>query len=177
MKELLSNVNGHLTHFSICYKIEIRSKWKKIDGIHILSRTKGKNEKLIYSVFLAKRTDELSFLSSRTHSWRGFPTLGPLLLATPSLFQILSYPNPFLFLFACLHDWSCDRLICFNQVYDDFLVVRVFQIALTLFRMGLFGAAHGLTGRGGGAKRAPSPLNLSHISYNHETWHTYVLPK
>ena len=153
-----------ILHISLSViRLKLDQNEKKIDRIHILSRTKGKSEKLIYSVFLAKRTDELSFPSSRTHSWRGFPTLGPLLLATPSLFQILSYPNPFLLLFACLHDWSCDRIICFNQVYDDFLVVRVFKIALTLFKMGLFGAAHGLTGRGGGAKRAPSPLNLSHI--------------
>ena len=60
MKKLFNNVNSHLTHFSICYKIEIISKWKKIDRIHILSRTKGKNKKLIYSAFLAKRTYELS---------------------------------------------------------------------------------------------------------------------
>ena len=60
MKEFFSNVNGHLTHFSICYKTEIRSKWKKIDRIHILSWAKGKTKKLIYSVFLVKRMDELS---------------------------------------------------------------------------------------------------------------------
>ena len=38
---------------------------------------------------------------------------------------------------------------------------------LNLFRMGLFGAAHGRGGRGG--KKTPSPYNLSHISYNDET--------
>ena len=42
--------------------------------------------------------------------------------------------------------------------------------------MGLFGAAHGWGGVG--AKSTPSPpKNLSHISYNHETWYTYALPK
>ena len=37
--------------------------------------------------------------------------------------------------------------------------------------MGLFGATY----RFGGSKKAPK--NLSHISYNDETWHSYALPK
>ena len=42
--------------------------------------------------------------------------------------------------------------------------------------MGFFGAAHGW--RRGGAKKPPSPpLNLSHISYNDETWLSYTLHK
>ena len=44
--------------------------------------------------------------------------------------------------------------------------------SVTLFRMGLFGAAHGWRV----AKRPPSK-NLSHISYRDETWHSYTLPK
>ena len=44
---------------------------------------------------------------------------------------------------------------------------------LTLFRMGIFGAAH----RWWGAKKVPPPLNLWQISYNDETWHSYTLPK
>ena len=47
---------------------------------------------------------------------------------------------------------------------------------LTLFRMGSFGAAHGWRGEGG-VKKAPLPKNLSHISYNDETWHSYTLLK
>ena len=39
--------------------------------------------------------------------------------------------------------------------------------------MGLFGATHGWRG----AKRPSPPSNLSHISYNDETSHTYTLPK
>ena len=39
--------------------------------------------------------------------------------------------------------------------------------------MGFFGAAHGW----GGAKRPSPPLNLAHISYNDETWHSYTLAK
>ena len=39
---------------------------------------------------------------------------------------------------------------------------------LTLFRMGNFGAAPGWGG---------PPEDLSHISYNDETWHSYTLPK
>ena len=42
-------------------------------------------------------------------------------------------------------------------------------IFLTLFRMGIFGAAQ--DGEGEGTKR------LSHISYNDEIWHHYALPK
>ena len=44
---------------------------------------------------------------------------------------------------------------------------------LTLFRMGFFGAPHGWMGD----KKAPPPKNLSLISYNDETWHSYTLPK
>ena len=43
---------------------------------------------------------------------------------------------------------------------------------LSLFRMGFFGAAHGLA-RG----KAYPPQNLSHISYNNETWHSYTSTK
>ena len=32
-------------------------------------------------------------------------------------------------------------------------------------------------GEGGGSKMAPLPKNLSHISYNNVTWHSYTLPK
>ena len=45
---------------------------------------------------------------------------------------------------------------------------------LTLFRMGFFGAAHGWS------SPPPPKKNLSHISYNDETWHSYTsytLPK
>ena len=45
-------------------------------------------------------------------------------------------------------------------------------LVLTLFWMGLFGAAHGW----GGGETALAK-NLSDISYYNETWHTYTLPK
>ena len=45
--------------------------------------------------------------------------------------------------------------------------------SLTLFRMGFFGAAR----RWGGAKKATPLENLSRISYNDETSHSYTLPK
>ena len=41
--------------------------------------------------------------------------------------------------------------------------------------MDFVGAAHGW-GDGGGGQKSPS-LNLSHISCNDETWHSYTLPK
>ena len=41
--------------------------------------------------------------------------------------------------------------------------------------MGFLGAAYGWGG--GGSKMAPLPKNLSHISYNNVTWHSYTLPK
>ena len=50
-------------------------------------------------------------------------------------------------------------------------------IYLTLLRMDFFEAAHrwvGGGGRRGGGKKAPLFLNLSHISYNNETWHSYT---
>ena len=37
--------------------------------------------------------------------------------------------------------------------------------------MGLLGTANRWQGEG------PPPQNLSHISYNEETWHSYTLPK
>ena len=40
---------------------------------------------------------------------------------------------------------------------------------LTLFRMGFSGAAHGW-----GGKAASTPYNLSHISYNDETWQLHL---
>ena len=48
-----------------------------------------------------------------------------------------------------------------------------FTIALTLFRMGVLGAAH-LCGGVGGKKNSE---NLSHIFYNDENWGSYTLPK
>ena len=50
--------------------------------------------------------------------------------------------------------------------------MRLEQIKLTLFKMGLFWAAHRY-----GAIGFTLSLNLSHISYNNETWHSYTLPK
>ena len=38
--------------------------------------------------------------------------------------------------------------------------------------MDLFGVSHGW----GGAKRPPT-WNLLHVFHNHETWHSYTLPK
>ena len=42
--------------------------------------------------------------------------------------------------------------------------------------MDLFGGAYGWGG-GGGGKKAPTPKNLSHISYNDETLHSCTLSK
>ena len=43
--------------------------------------------------------------------------------------------------------------------------------------MGLFGAPHGVGDEGEGQKKALTSSNLSHISYNDETWHSCTLPK
>ena len=40
--------------------------------------------------------------------------------------------------------------------------------------MSLFGAAQKWAEKG---QKGPPPLNLSHISYNDETWYSYTLPK
>ena len=58
--------------------------------------------------------------------------------------------------------------ISYNTLKDELS----WKAPLTLFRMGLFGAAHGC-----GDQKGPLSYNLSHISYNDETWHTYTLPK
>ena len=47
---------------------------------------------------------------------------------------------------------------------------------------GLFRGCSRIRGRGGGGsgfggRKAPAPKNLSHMSYNDETWHSYTLPK
>ena len=58
--------------------------------------------------------------------------------------------------------------------YEEKLLQSIQQAnALTLFRMTFFRALHGWEG----AKKAPPPPNLSHISYNDETLHSYTLPK
>ena len=55
------------------------------------------------------------------------------------------------------------------------LYVKWPSAILTLFRMGFFGL---LTNVGrGGSKKAPPLWNLSHISYNDETWLSYTSPK
>ena len=35
----------------------------------------------------------------------------------------------------------------------------------------------GAGGGVGGGQKSPTPLNVSHISHNDETWHSYTLPK
>ena len=48
------------------------------------------------------------------------------------------------------------------------------KVVLNLFRIGLFGAAHGW---GGGVQKSSPPTKLWHISYNVEIGHSYILPK
>ena len=62
MKKLFSNFKGHRTHFSIYDKIKIRSKWRKMDRIHILSGT-SRRKKLRTSIF---------YFSSKKDGWVGF---------------------------------------------------------------------------------------------------------
>ena len=62
-------------------------------------------------------------------------------------------------------------------IKDNFTTKTKFQefktfYILTVFRMGLFVAAHGY-----GEQKGPPPWNLSHKSYNDKVWHTYTLPK
>ena len=118
-----------------------------MNRIHILSRTEGKNKKLVYSIFLTKRTDELSskqmcamnYLSlpiclcrkqflyiQNTYLAEGCQPSDPLKWLTSSVIQILSYLNPFSCFSLCFHDWSCDRPTYFYELYDDFSVVKVF---------------------------------------------------
>ena len=54
-------------------------------------------------------------------------------------------------------------------IYPFYIVLQF----LTLFKMGLFGAAHGWRE----AQKAPPLENLSHIFYIGESWYTYTLTK
>ena len=139
MKKLFSNFNGYLTHFSIYDKTKIWSKWRKMDRIHILSRT-SRRKKLKTSIFyFSYKKDgwvefknrcaqwiisaclfvfvENNFFTFRTHSWQMFPKPQafsscisyPLLFSDFVLLQ--TYFHSFL---LCFHDWSCNRPTCFN---------------------------------------------------------------
>ena len=74
---------------------------------------------------------------------------------------------------------SQDLFELFNKFFEYILLIflyidkKIYVKKLTIFRMGFFGAAHGWVE---GAKKAPTAKNLSHISYNDETWHSYILP-
>ena len=64
--------------------------------------------------------------------------------------------------------------INFSQ-YPNLFKSENIKSTLTLFRMGFFGAVHGWGVGGGGVV-----VELSHISYSDETWHSwhsYTLPK
>ena len=67
---------------------------------------------------------------------------------------------------------------CFLSTFGNNSKKKSFAKLLTLFRMGLSRAAHRWEGGGGGDGKKGSPRwNLSYISYNGETWHSYTLPK
>ena len=74
--------------------------------------------------------------------------------------QIFELMNKFILFFYCVVGF----VECINKI-----------IILTLFRMGFIGATHGWGG--GGDKKAPPSQNQPRISYNDETWHSYILPK
>ena len=133
MKKLFSNFKGHLTHFSIYDKIKIRSKWRKMDRIHILSGT-SRRKKLRTSIFyFSPKKDgwvgfksrcvqwiisaclfvfvENNFFTFRTHSWQRVPN--PLASSScisylPPFFRFCPTPTPFFFfaLFPWLAMWS-----------------------------------------------------------------------
>ena len=134
-----------ILHISLSViKLKLDQNEKKLTESTILSRTKGKHKNLMYSVFLTKRMDELSskqmctmnylvfaknnFSSSRTHSWRGFPTLRPLLLATPSIFQIVSkkYIN------QVTHSLSSANISIFYRKSTNFTISRNTDIVCIL---------------------------------------------
>ena len=79
------------------------------------------------------------------------------------------------------HFWIRNSFWKSNYLLSFFLFlcqtkITLFVYLLTLFRMDIFGAAHGW-GLGGGGKKASPPWSLSHICYNDETCHSYTLPK
>ena len=77
-----------------------------------------------------------------------------------------------------VHDFQIIKLESHSEELDllkpRYILVastRSVKYPLTLFRVAVFGAAQG------GEAKGPHPENLSHISYNNETWHNYTLPK
>ena len=151
MKELFSNFNGHLIHFSIYDKMKIRSKWRKMNRIHILSRT-GRWKKLkTYIFYFSYKKDgwvefknryaqwiisaylfvfvENNFFTFRAHSWQRVPNpqaSSSCISYLPPFFRFFPTPTPFLFF--CFV--SMTGHVIAPHVFDDFLVVRVFQITL-----------------------------------------------
>ena len=115
-----------------------------MDRIHILGRMEGK--KLICSIFVTKRKDEMYamyYLSlptclcrkpflyiQNTYLAEGFQPSDPIYWLPPSLLQILWYLNPLLTFLLCFYGQSYDRPKFFDYFYDDFFVVRIFQIPL-----------------------------------------------
>ena len=133
MKKLFSNFNGYLTHFSIYDKTKIWSKWRKMDRIHMLSRT-SRRKKLKTSIFyFSYKKDgwvefknrcvqwiisaclfvfvENNFLKFRNIVGRGFPPRRPpppvLVTSLPFSDFVLAQPSSsFFVLFPWLVMWS-----------------------------------------------------------------------
>ena len=146
MKKLFSNFNGHLTHFSIYDKIKIWSKWRKMDRIHILSRT-SRRKKLKTSIFyFSYKKDgwvefknrcvqwiisaclfvfvENNFLKFRTHSWQRFPTpqaSSSCISYLPPFFRFCPTPTSFHFFYFV----SMTGHVIFPRVLINFMMISL----------------------------------------------------
>ena len=67
-------------------------------------------------------------------------------------------------------DKNFDNVTTFKRITSTIKFIQTTN-ALTILRIGLFGAAHGC-----GVQKGPLPKNCQ-TSYNDKTWHSYTLHK
>ena len=128
-------------------------------------------------VFVYSRVSPKHFLHVFKNRWcTSLPLLlNPHLLTCSAKVRFLVHCT----LFISLHNFEYSPKQLSGTSLHSFVEkgIKPFQLLskkaaiLTLFKTDLFGAAHGQGGR------SPTAENLSDISHNNETWHTYVLPK
>ena len=78
----------------------------------------------------------------------------------------------------CLYSYNTLSFKIVNKASSKFDLKIKGGLCINPIQNGRFpGCSMTWGGGGGGGKKAPSPWNLSHISYKDETWHSYILPK
>ena len=151
-----------------------------------LTETEFSSSKHSFNCSFSLKERAVIWWNSKEHSnwkeaWKGVPNK-------------LSIENMKFCIWKTLHklEWMNKQVNNFNRCYcwnfiSGHQFLRLLQIilwvtflfrslVLALFRMGIFGAADRWEG-GRAGKKVQLPYNLSHISYNNETCHSYTLPR